>query len=58
MKNWSLLFQYFVVNGIISGVLYGERGLRAIEVKHSDRIRREDFKGLKQFKGEEHHPNG
>ena len=33
-------------------VLYGERGFRAIEVKHSDRIRREDFKGLKQFKEE------
>lgn len=35
-------------------VLYGERGFRAIEVKHSDRIRREDFKGLRQFK--EEHP--
>ncbi|MCY4282315.1 MAG: ATP-binding protein [Gammaproteobacteria bacterium] len=33
-------------------VLYGERGLKAIEVKHSNRIRREDFKGLKQFKEE------
>ena len=33
-------------------VLYGPRGFRAIEVKHSDRIRREDFKGLKQFKEE------
>ena len=33
-------------------VLYGQRGFRAIEVKHSDRIRREDFKGLKQFKEE------
>ena len=33
-------------------VLYGERGFRAIEVKHSDRIRREDFRGLKQFKEE------
>ncbi|MDE0285171.1 MAG: ATP-binding protein, partial [Gammaproteobacteria bacterium] len=33
-------------------VLYGERGFRAIEVKHSDRIRREDFKGLRQFKEE------
>lgn len=33
-------------------VLYGARGFRAIEVKHSDRIRREDFKGLRQFKEE------
>lgn len=33
-------------------VLYGKRGLKAIEVKLSDRIRREDFKGLRQFKQE------
>lgn len=35
-------------------ILYGKRGIKAIEVKHSDRIRREDFKGLRQFKKE--HP--
>ncbi len=35
-------------------ILYGERGIKAIEVKHSDRVRREDFKGLRQFKKE--HP--
>ena len=33
-------------------VLYGERGFKAIEVKCSSRTRREDFKGLKQFKQE------
>ena len=33
-------------------VLYGARGLKAIEVKRSSRIRREDFKGLQQFKDE------
>ena len=33
-------------------VLYGARGFKAIEVKHSDRIRQEDFKGLKQLKEE------
>ena len=35
-------------------ILYGARGFKAIEVKHSDRVRREDFKGLRQFKKE--HP--
>lgn len=35
-------------------ILYGARGFKAIEVKHSDRARREDFKGLRQFKKE--HP--
>lgn len=35
-------------------ILYGKRGIKAIEVKHSDRVRREDFKGLRQFKKE--HP--
>ena len=35
-------------------ILYGERGFKAIEVKHSARVRREDFKGLRQFKKE--HP--
>ena len=35
-------------------ILYGKRGFKAIEVKHSDRARREDFKGLRQFKKE--HP--
>lgn len=33
-------------------VLYGERGFKAIEIKRSSRIRREDFRGLKQFKEE------
>lgn len=33
-------------------ILYGARGFKAIEVKHSDRVRREDFKGLRQFKKE------
>lgn len=31
-------------------ILYGKRGFKAIEVKHSARARREDFKGLRQFK--------
>ena len=31
-------------------VLYGERGLHAIEVKRSDRVRPEDLRGLKAFK--------
>ncbi len=31
-------------------VLYGGRGLKAIEVKSTGRLRREDFKGLLQFK--------
>ncbi len=31
-------------------MLYGKRGLKAIEVKPSNRIRIEDFKGLNQFK--------
>ena len=31
-------------------VLYGERGFKAIEVKHSDRARARDFKGLRRFK--------
>ena len=35
-------------------ILYGARGFKAIEVKHSGRARREDFKGLRQFKKE--HP--
>ena len=35
-------------------ILYGARGFKAIEVKHSGRIRREDFKGLRQFRKE--HP--
>ena len=35
-------------------ILYGSRGFKAIEVKHSARARREDFKGLRQFKKE--HP--
>ena len=35
-------------------ILYGSRGFKAIEVKHSARVRREDFKGLRQFKKE--HP--
>ena len=35
-------------------ILYGARGFKAIEVKHSGRVRREDFKGLRQFKKE--HP--
>lgn len=35
-------------------ILYGARGFKAIEVKHSGRARREDFKGLRQFKQE--HP--
>ena len=35
-------------------VLYGARGFKAIEVKSSARARREDFKGLRQFKKE--HP--
>ncbi len=33
-------------------VLYGERGLRAIEVKRSARLRREDFDGLHAFVGD------
>lgn len=36
-------------------VLYGARGLLAIEVKNAARIRREDFKGLRAFKTE--HPS-
>jgi predicted AAA+ superfamily ATPase len=31
-------------------VLYGERGFKAIEVKASDRLRPDDFKGLLEFK--------
>ncbi|MEK7466543.1 MAG: ATP-binding protein [Planctomycetota bacterium] len=30
-------------------VLYGERGLRAFEVKASERVRSEDFRGLRKF---------
>jgi len=36
-------------------VLYGARGLLAIEVKNAARVRREDFKGLRAFKAE--HPS-
>jgi uncharacterized protein len=32
-------------------VLYGERGLRAFEVKSSDRLREEDFRGLHRLLG-------
>ena len=35
-------------------ILYGKRGFKAIEVKRSARARREDFKGLRQFKND--HP--
>ncbi|MGZ3779716.1 MAG: hypothetical protein ACXVCY_03710 [Pseudobdellovibrionaceae bacterium] len=31
-------------------VLYGEKGLHAIEVKRSDRIRKEEFESLQLFK--------
>jgi len=33
-------------------VLYGENGLIAIEVKHSDKIRSKDLNGLRQFKSD------
>ena len=36
----------------IDFILYGEKGLLAIEVKHSDRVRREDLAALELF-GEE-----
>ena len=37
-------------NSEVDFILYGERGLLAIEIKKSDRLRKDDFTGLKLFK--------
>ena len=53
-RHWNYGIHYWRTRqgAEVDFVLYGARGFKAIEVKHSDRIRREDFKGLKQFKEE------
>ncbi len=53
-RRWNYGIHYWRTRqgAEVDFVLYGARGFKAIEVKHSGRIRREDFKGLKQFKKE------
>src|SRR5262249_17971991 len=47
------LFYWRTATGLeVDLVLYGERGLRAFEVKRSSRLRPEDFSGLEAFRGE------
>ena len=51
-NNYDIYYWRTRQGAEVDFVLYGARGLKAIEVKHSTRIRREDYKGLKQFKEE------
>ena len=53
-RRWNYGIHYWRTRqgAEVDFVLYGARGFKAIEVKHSGRIRREDFKGLRQFKQE------
>ena len=51
-KQWGYDLYYWRTQQSVEVdfVLYGERGLKAIEVKSSAHLRKEDFKGLRQFK--------
>ncbi len=51
-KKWGYSVRYWrtLQGAEVDFVLYGERGLKAIEVKSSGRLRQSDFKGLLQFK--------
>lgn len=51
-RRWNYKIYYWRtrLGKEVDFVLYGKRGLKAIEVKLSNRIRAEDFIGLKQFK--------
>ncbi len=51
-KNWDYEIFYWRTQdhkNEVDFVLYGERGLKAIEVKLSDRIRPQNYKGLLEF---------
>ncbi|MCY4051529.1 MAG: AAA family ATPase [Gammaproteobacteria bacterium] len=50
--NYSIYYWRTRLGKEVDFVLYGKRGLKAIEVKLSNRIRSKDFNGLKQFKQE------
>ncbi|MBM4256079.1 MAG: ATP-binding protein [Deltaproteobacteria bacterium] len=47
--GYQIFFWRTATNVEVDFVLYGERGLLAIEVKHSARVRDEDFQGLRVF---------
>ena len=51
-RNYSVCYWRTRQGAEVDFVLYGARGLKAIEVKRSGRVRREDFKGLRQFRDE------
>jgi len=48
--NYGIYYWRTRLGKEVDFALYGKRGLKAIEVKLSNRIRTEDFNGLKQFK--------
>ncbi len=52
IKNWDYeLFYWRTQRHVeVDFILYGKKGFKAIEVKASHRIRKEDFKGLLEFK--------
>lgn len=51
-QDWDYRIYYWRTRNHIEVdfILYGERGLKAIEVKSSDRLREDDFNGLLEFK--------
>ena len=53
-RHWNYGIYYWRTRqgAEVDFVLYGARGFKAIEVKHSVRVRREDLKALRQFKDE------
>ena len=50
-QNWNYEINYWHTQNHVEVdfILYGKRGFFAIEVKCSERIRKEDFKGIEQF---------
>ena len=52
IKNWEYNIFYWRTQKHleVDFILYGKRGFKAIEVKCSKRLRKEDFKGLLEFK--------
>jgi uncharacterized protein len=50
--GYDLFFWRSIQGHEVDFVLYGERGLKAFEVKKSDRLRSDDFNGLLEFKAD------